>query len=177
MEKRRRQRYRAGWAWSDKYVARGNCPIWQPWSPKAGFRFCTRKDEYEVARLYTHPRFRQSLAREFTGDFSLKVHLAPPILSRIDSATGRPVKRAFGSWIFIVFRDFEPSEMDLAITWLDPFRYTQERQLAREIRKEYEKTLERLCAGFDKGSPQIAEHIAQWPMQVRGFGPGSPRGL
>lgn len=137
---------------------------------KSGFQVLYSKDEYEVARLYTRPGFRQSLEREFTGDFSLKVHLAPPILSRIDSATGRPVKRAFGPWIFIVFRILNRLRW-IRDSWLDPFRYTKERQLAREIRKEYEKTLERLCAGFDRDRPQIAEHIAQWPIQVRGFGP------
>ena len=136
---------------------------------ESGFQVLYSKDEYEVARLYTHPRFRQSLAREFTGNFSLKVHLAPPILSRGDSATGRPVKRVFGSWIFIVFRILSRLRW-IRNTWLDPFRYTQERHLAREIQKEYEKTLERLCAGFDRDRPQIAEHIAQWPIQVRGFG-------
>ena len=137
---------------------------------ESGFQVLYCKDEYEVARLYTNPKFRQSLAREFTGDFSLKVHLAPPIISRIDSATGRPVKRVFGSWIFIVFRILSRLRW-IRNTWLDPFRYTQERHLAREIRKEYEKTLERLWAGIDRSRPGIAKHIAQWPIQVRGFGP------
>jgi indolepyruvate ferredoxin oxidoreductase len=161
----------SGWVGMVRQVCgEGQLPDLAAVVAESGFQVLYSKDEYEVARLYTHPRFRQSLAREFTGDFSLKVHLAPPILSRNDSATGRPVKRAFGSWIFIVFQIL--SRLRWARdTWLDPFRYTRERQLAREIRKEYERTLERLCAGFDRGRPQIAEHIAQWPIQVRGFGP------
>ena len=35
------------------------------------------RDEYEVARLYSQPEFREKLAATFAGDFRLSFHLAP----------------------------------------------------------------------------------------------------
>ncbi|MFT5506028.1 MAG: indolepyruvate ferredoxin oxidoreductase [Gammaproteobacteria bacterium] len=58
------------------------------------------KDEYGVARQYTRPEFRQKLKETFEGNVRLAVNLAPPLISRRDKETGRPIKREFGSWVF-----------------------------------------------------------------------------
>ncbi|RME94694.1 MAG: indolepyruvate ferredoxin oxidoreductase family protein, partial [Alphaproteobacteria bacterium] len=68
------------------------------------FKLMAVKDEYEVARLYTEPFFTEQLERVFTGDYQLEFHLAPPLLSRTDPLTGRPVKRSFGPWVLKLFR-------------------------------------------------------------------------
>src|SRR3546814_17284921 len=54
------------------------------------------KDEYEVARLFTNGEFRQTLRDRFEGDFTLKFHLAPPLLAKRDPRTGIARKMTFG---------------------------------------------------------------------------------
>src|SRR5690606_31127221 len=44
------------------------------------YKLMAYKDEYEVARLFTHDAFRKSLDETFDGDFTLRFHLAPPVL-------------------------------------------------------------------------------------------------
>ena len=61
-------------------------------------RLMAYKDEYEVARLYTDPKFMQRMREQFSGDFRMKFHLAPPMLPGRD-ASGRPKKREFGAWM------------------------------------------------------------------------------
>jgi len=63
------------------------------------FKLLAYKDEYEVARHYTGETFRRALAEQFDGSLRVRLHLAPPLLSRMDAATGRPKKRSFGPWI------------------------------------------------------------------------------
>ena len=62
------------------------------------------KDEYEVARLFTDGRFEAQVKETFAGDFKLNFHLAPPLLSKFDPATGRPAKRSYGPWMMRSFR-------------------------------------------------------------------------
>ena len=45
------------------------------------FKLMAYKDEYEVARLHMETGFQERLRQEFEGDFTVKYHLAPPILS------------------------------------------------------------------------------------------------
>ena len=54
------------------------------------------KDEYEVARLLTSDAFRQHIAKQFEGTWTMVFHLAPPMLNPDLDDAGRPVKRAFG---------------------------------------------------------------------------------
>src|SRR3972149_2149804 len=69
-----------------------------------GFKLMAYKDEYEVARLHSDPRFRQRIEGMFEGDYTLKFHLAPPLLNRPDPATGIARKSEFGSWMMTGFR-------------------------------------------------------------------------
>jgi indolepyruvate ferredoxin oxidoreductase len=40
------------------------------------------KDEYEVARLYTHGSFLKQVNAIFEGDMRFTFHMAPPFLNR-----------------------------------------------------------------------------------------------
>src|SRR6266404_4610186 len=71
---------------------------------RSAYKLMAYKDEYEVARLYSDGRFRQVLNREFERTRTVRIHLAPPLLARIDPLTGRPRKMTFGAWILPVFR-------------------------------------------------------------------------
>jgi indolepyruvate ferredoxin oxidoreductase len=43
-------------------------------------RLMAYKDEYEIARLYTEPKFMERMREQFSGDFKMTFHLAPPLL-------------------------------------------------------------------------------------------------
>ena len=62
------------------------------------------KDEYEVARLYTDPAFKQKLDAQFEPGYTLKFNLAPPMISRTNPSTGKPMKREFGDWMLWGFQ-------------------------------------------------------------------------
>src|SRR5262249_28979354 len=69
------------------------------------FKLMAYKDEYEVARLYSNGEFLRQIAEEFDGDrLRFEFHLAPPLLARLDPATGTPRKMTFGPWMMPVFR-------------------------------------------------------------------------
>ena len=138
---------------------------------ESGFRVLYEKDEYEVARLYSQPQFRRSLGHEFESNYTLRVHLAPPLLSRRDSETGRPVMRSFGPWIFVAFRILSALRW-IRGRWCDPFRFSEERQLHREIQAAFEGTLDLLGAlQVTQKNVAVVSKLARWPMQVRGYGP------
>jgi indolepyruvate ferredoxin oxidoreductase len=134
------------------------------------YRLMAYKDEYEVARLYAEPAFRQALEAQFSGVGKLSVWLAPPILSRVDPVTGRPAKRKFGPWIFKAFGVLAAMK-GLRGTWADPFGATAERRAERALIGEYASTIGQLCARLDEVGLKTATALAALPDGVRGYGP------
>ncbi|WP_425483868.1 indolepyruvate ferredoxin oxidoreductase family protein [Caulobacter soli] len=134
------------------------------------YRLMAYKDEYEVARLYAEPAFREALEAQFSGVGKLSVWLAPPILSRVDPVTGRPAKRKFGPWIFKAF-GLLAAMKGLRGTWADPFGATAERRAERALAREYAATIGQLCARLDQVGLSTATALAQLPDMVRGYGP------
>ncbi|MEM6823767.1 MAG: DUF6537 domain-containing protein, partial [Pseudomonadota bacterium] len=124
------------------------------------------KDEYEVARLLTTSREKAEAV--FEGDLKLTYHLAPPFLSPLGS-DGRPKKRAFGTLIEKVFPVLARLKM-LRGTPLDPFGYTEERQMERQLIREYEADLTVLRDRAHR-HPEAARELAELPLSIRGFGP------
>ncbi len=134
------------------------------------FKLLAYKDEYEVARLFAESDFESRLKAQFEGDFRLKFHLAPPLLSRTDPATGRPRKREFGPWmgrIFPILAKFRR----LRGTPFDPFGWNHERRLERRLIAKYESLVEDILARLTAGNLEIAVALAQIPDMIRGFGP------
>lgn len=127
------------------------------------------KDEYEVARLYTNGAFKAALARQFTGPFKLKVHLAPPLLARRDPRTGHARKRGFGSWVFPAFRVLGALKA-LRGTRFDPFSYTAERKQERALIREYRELIAQLLPDLTPERHELAVQIAKVPLDIRGFG-------
>jgi indolepyruvate ferredoxin oxidoreductase len=68
------------------------------------FKLMAYKDEYEVARLHSVDPFRAKLDSQFTGNCSIRFHLAPPLLSKADPNTGKVKKYGFGPWLIPMFR-------------------------------------------------------------------------
>ncbi|MGF1563716.1 MAG: indolepyruvate ferredoxin oxidoreductase family protein [Geminicoccaceae bacterium] len=132
-------------------------------------RVLAYKDEYEVARLYADPSFRQNLAAVFAGDYRIAFNLAPPVLPGKD-ANGRPRKRAFGPWILPVFGLLARLKW-LRGTFADPFGYSHDRRLERSLITLYEADLDLVeQVAAHAASSELAELLAL-PQDIRGYGP------
>jgi indolepyruvate ferredoxin oxidoreductase len=134
------------------------------------YKLMAYKDEYEVARLYADPAFRQTLAAHFAETKRVSVWLAPPVISRTDPRTGRPAKRKFGPWVFTAFALLARMK-PLRGSWADPFGRTDERRAERALRDDYLATIEALCDGLDEAGLAHATTLASLPDMVRGYGP------
>jgi indolepyruvate ferredoxin oxidoreductase len=132
------------------------------------FKLMAYKDEYEVARLYTSGEFRRRLEQQFEGDYTLRFHLAPPLLARKD-AQGQLIKREFGPWVFTAFRVLAKLRF-LRGSPLDVFGYTAERRGERALVGRYFATVKRLLDGLDAGNAALAAQIASIPEDIRGYG-------
>jgi indolepyruvate ferredoxin oxidoreductase len=133
------------------------------------FKLMAHKDEWEVARLYARPEFRQELERAFEGDLKLRFHVAGGPFGKRDAATGRLVKREVGPWLMTAFRLMAPLRR-LRGGVFDPFRNADERRLARELLAGYESDLDRIVAGLNAGNHAVAVKLASLPEKVRGYG-------
>ncbi|HCX13751.1 MAG TPA: indolepyruvate ferredoxin oxidoreductase family protein [Rhodospirillaceae bacterium] len=133
------------------------------------FKLMAYKDEYEVARLYTDPAFIKKLKATFKDGFSLKFHLAPPIISDTHSVTGERVKRTFGSWMMYGFRLLSKLKF-LRGTPLDLFGLQHERRMERELIREYEIVLRDLMRELAPSNYDIAVQVAMLPQKIRGYG-------
>ena len=131
-------------------------------------RLLAYKDEYEVARLYSTPEFHQQVKEMFEGDFSIKLHLAPPVLSRTGS-DGRPKKRSFGAGILTFFKWLQHGKQ-LRGTAFDLFGYSAERKREREWIKRYESDVEEALDKLSAATFGSAKDLLSIPSQIRGYG-------
>ncbi len=136
---------------------------------RSHYKLLAYKDEYEIGRLYSDGRFRAAFDAQFSGG-KPRVQLAPPLISRIDPATGRPKKISFGPWIFTAFGMLAKLK-GLRGTAFDMFGYTAERRGERADIAAFEAEVDRLIAGLTDANAGLAIAIARLPMDVRGFGP------
>jgi indolepyruvate ferredoxin oxidoreductase len=127
------------------------------------------KDEYEVARLYRSEDFRSALERNFEGDYKVRVHLAPPLITRRNLDTGHLEKKSFGPWIFSAFGLLAKCK-GLRGGALDIFGYAAERKAERQLARDYEKTIAELLPALNAGNHALAVEIASIPDHIRGFG-------
>jgi indolepyruvate ferredoxin oxidoreductase len=128
------------------------------------------KDEYEVARLYTDGKFAENLGKQFEGDFKISFNLAPPILQSGVDALGRPRKREFGAWMLPVLRTMAKFRF-LRGTLFDPFSYSEDRKLERNLIKGYEQDLVTALKLLSPKTHDIAVELLSLPDQIRGYGP------
>ncbi|MGI9380264.1 MAG: DUF6537 domain-containing protein [Methyloligellaceae bacterium] len=127
------------------------------------------KDEYEVARLYTDGTFKKQLKQQFEGDFRIQFHLAPPVLATKDPNTGLPRKRTFGGWMLHLLRIIAAFKF-LRGTRLDPFGYSGERRMERQLIEEFEQQLQVIGNRLDTSNYAIAVELAELPQSIRGYG-------
>ena len=135
---------------------------------RAFFKLMAYKDEYEVARLYTNGAFIQRLAEQFEGDYTLRFHLAPPLLAKRNDR-GELVKRSYGPWMMKAFGLLARMRR-LRGTALDPFGKTEERRAERALIDEYEATLDGLLPKLHARNLDLVVALAALPDDIRGYG-------
>jgi indolepyruvate ferredoxin oxidoreductase len=128
------------------------------------------KDEYEVARLHVDTAFAAKVGQQFEGDYKIRFHLAPPLLTRTDPCTGRPAKISFGPWVLAVFKILTRMK-SLRGTRFDPFGWTAERRTERRLLAEYFELVSSLATRLNPTNHGTAVALAQLPQEIRGFGP------
>lgn len=131
------------------------------------------KDEYEVARLYADPSFRESMDAMFEGDYRIFFNLAPAFLLGKDS-NGHPKKREFGPWILPIFSMLSRFKV-LRGTWADPFGYGVDRRIERDLITLFEADLD---LAEDLAEQVVGEEtevnileLLALPQEIRGYGP------
>ena len=141
------------------------------------FKLMAYKDEYEVARLYSDTSFLDRVRSTFDGDkLRFEFHLAPPLLARHNPQTGESEKMSFGPWMLTVFAVLAKFRF-LRGTAFDPFGYTAERRMERQLIATYEKRLDEILGLLTANNHHVAVALAMIPEKIRGFGPLKQRHL
>ncbi|MBN8440323.1 MAG: indolepyruvate ferredoxin oxidoreductase family protein [Thauera sp.] len=132
-------------------------------------RLLAYKDEYEVARLFTDGGFRAALAEQFDGDYALRFHMAPPLLSKPDGS-GRPRKIDLGPWLLPLMKWLARGKV-LRGTALDLLGRTDERRMERALPGDYAHAIEALLPRLSADILPKAVEFASLAEGIRGFGP------
>lgn len=122
------------------------------------------KDEYEVARLYRRPEWRQQVHDTFESPVSVSFNLEPPLLRRL----GRPGKVRVGPWFDPVFGVLRASRR-LRGTRLDPFAHQASRREERELISWYLNLLAQAVPRLRPLTAATVLSIAELPDMVRGY--------
>src|SRR6185295_3223507 len=141
------------------------------------FKLMAYKDEYEVARLYSDGAFKKQVAAAFGSEgLRFEFHLAPPLLARINPATGEPKKISFGPWMMTAFGVLARLKF-LRGSAFDPFGYSTERKTERALIADYEAMLDEVLDKLTPANHHLAVGLAAIPEKIRGFGPVKLRHL
>ncbi len=132
-------------------------------------RLMAYKDEYEVARLYSDPKFMERIKTQFAGDFKMSFNLAPPMLPGHD-ASGRPKKRTFGPWMFKAFALLAKLK-PLRGTPFDIFGYTAERRTERRLIEDYRTLINSIVDQLNSDNLDAAITLARAAYDISGYGP------
>jgi indolepyruvate ferredoxin oxidoreductase len=125
------------------------------------FRVMAYKDEYEVARLHAAASYG---ARPV-------FYVAPPLVSRIGSTTGRRRKIALPGWFALpLFRMLRHGKV-LRGTRLDPFGSQAERRAEVALIETYLADLDAALKALRPETLDTAVALAELPDMIRGFGP------
>ena len=125
------------------------------------YRVLAIKDEYEVARQHATASY---------GDAPV-FHLAPPLLSRVDPATGRRRKVAIPGRVALpLFRLLRHGKALRGMA-LDVFGWQHERRVERGLIAEYEADVRGTLGRLRPDTMDAATKLAALPVNIRGFGP------
>jgi indolepyruvate ferredoxin oxidoreductase len=134
------------------------------------FKLMAYKDEYEVARLYTDPAFAADLASAFNGKAKIDFHMAPPLLSKVDPATGEKKKIRIPGWLVMPLFSVMRHGKVVRGTAFDLFGKQEDRNLERKLIGDYEAIIETVLASVTPVNGDIALELAELYAGVRGYG-------
>jgi indolepyruvate ferredoxin oxidoreductase len=133
------------------------------------YKLMAYKDELEVARLYTDGTWAKQVEENFSGDYKIKFHMAPPLISKRDPITGQLKKREFGGWMLSALKLASKFKV-LRHTPLNPFSYSAERKEDKELLQQYKTVLNQIISGLTEENKDVALEMARVPEFVRGYG-------
>jgi indolepyruvate ferredoxin oxidoreductase len=154
---------------TENLVAPGSSKLTEA-AAEAYFKLLAYKDEYEVARAYSDPTFMRKVRSEFAGDFKLKFHMAPPIMSKRDKTSGAFLKREFSGRIMQPLLKGLAKAKFLRGSFADPFGYTEERKMERQLIVDFEATVGTLLKSLRNDNLDLAAAISALPLKIKGFG-------
>ena len=128
------------------------------------FRLLATKDEYEVARLLTHPNFQRFMDNQFTNVQSFQFAFAPTWLPRAQKSKVR-----IHGWVRI-FLKLLARLKGFRGTFLDPFKHIEERKFERKLLRDFEETMDTLCANLNQQNFANAVDLVRCYSEVRGYG-------
>jgi indolepyruvate ferredoxin oxidoreductase len=98
-------------------------------------------------------------------------HLAPPLLTRTDPATGRRRKIAIPGWLALpLFRVLRHGKL-LRGTALDLFGRQEDRRAERAMIDAYAADMREVLGALSSATLDTAVALTELPDSVRGFGP------
>ena len=98
----------------------------------------------------------------FEGDYTLRFHLAPPMIAKPDPKTGVISKREYGPAMMNSFKLLAKLK-GLRGTPFDIFGRSADRKLERQLIVEYEARLEELLQKLNAGNHPVAVELASLP--------------
>ena len=128
------------------------------------YKFTAYKDEYEVARLLTDPRFLDSVRTELPAGENLTYRLHPPMLRSM----GRKKKIGLGPRSHVTLRVLARGKR-LRGTVFDPFGHAHVRRVERGLLAEYVAIVSRLADALDPADYDRAVEVAGLADLVRGY--------
>jgi indolepyruvate ferredoxin oxidoreductase len=118
--------------------------------------------------VYREAVFAAKVNAMFEGDYTLRYHLAPPLLSAKNDK-GELRKTAFGPWVRTAFKVLAPFKV-LRGGVLDVFGYSEERRQERALILEYVQAIESMLPTLALSNRDAAAAFARVPEHIRGFG-------
>ncbi len=141
---------------------------------RALYKVMAYKDEYEVARLLSHPDTQAEIQHQFKQGAKVSLNLAPPLLSSIDPATGELRKMQFGPWMLPVLGLLKHGKR-LRGSALDPFGRSEERRMERELIVMAERLVAKAVNA--NSAETLSDLVVGFGLllEVKGFGPVKQR--
>ena len=128
------------------------------------YKLMAYKDEYEVARLYLRPEWRQQVLDTFESPVSVSFNLQPPVFRKL----GREGKVRMGMWFVPVFGALRAGRR-LRGTPVDPFARQASRREERELITWYRDLLNQAMPRLRPLSTATVLALAELPDMIRGY--------
>ncbi|MDE0093667.1 MAG: indolepyruvate ferredoxin oxidoreductase family protein [Gammaproteobacteria bacterium] len=131
---------------------------------EAYFKLLAAKDEFEVARLLTHPNFEKYMQDHFSGVQDFHYAFAPTWLPKSQKS-----KIRIGAWMR-PFLKLLAWMRGIRGSILDPFRLIEERQFEAWLVADFEAKIDHLCTTMQETDLANAVAMVRCYDEVRGYG-------